>query len=122
MMLLATPGGGFASGAGNGMSVIAQSLNGMGSGFLSGGNGSQSFSFTDGPLGFNLNSLGQQFSIRPDFITKLALGNSWSIFSRGQNLGWIGFDPATSSYVFNGEGGSGFGSSLAASLASSGAF
>ena len=120
LLLLPTAGGSSVFGAGGGLSVSAQSLNGMGSGFLSGTSGSQAFSFTNGPLGFNLNSLGQQFSLRPDFISRLISGNSWSIFSHGQNVGWMGFDPTTSSYVFNGDNGSGLGSSLAASLAGAG--
>jgi hypothetical protein len=122
MLFLPASGGGFAFGSGSGLSVSAQSLNGMGSGFVSGAPGSQSFSFTNGPLGFDLNSLGQQFSIRPDFIARLTMGKSWSIFSHGQNLGWVGFDPTTSSCVFYGDGGAGFGSSLTASMASSGVF
>lgn len=120
MMFLSTSGG-YAFGTGGGISVSAQSLNGMGSGFLSGVPGSQSFSFRNGPLDFDFNSLGKQYSLRPDFISKLNMGKSWSVYNNGQNLGWVGFNPTTNSCAFSGGLGSGLGSGMTASLASSGA-
>jgi hypothetical protein len=123
LTLLATQCGGYAFEAISSFSVSAQSLGGIGSGIYSGLSNSQSFSFTNGPLGFALsNSLGKQYSLRPDLISAMINGSSWNIFQHGQVLGRILFDPTTNSFTSNGNIDSGLMSSLTASLASSRAF
>jgi|GEM_PF-6642714 len=78
-------------------SARASSLGGIGSGSMSDQFGSQSFSFASNqPFGTNFSAAGRAYSLRPDFISKVPFGKSWSVFGSGQNLGWIGMsNPAT---------------------------
>ena len=103
---------------GNGVSASSISAGGFTQGWMQGQFGSQPFSFTNTPFGMNFMTAGKVFSLRPDFISKLALGQSYSIFSNGQNLGSIGFGSSTG--YFSGNLDSNLGSSMAASMMSSG--
>jgi hypothetical protein len=111
---------GYAQAGGNGVSASSISQGGFTQGFMADKFGSQPFSFTDTPFGLNFLSAGKLFSIRPDFISKLALGQSYSIFSYGQNCGSIGFGP-TEGY-FSGNLGANLGPSMAAAMVSSSSF
>lgn len=99
---------------GNSVSASSISQGGFTTGLMRGSFGSQSFSFTNTPFGMNFMTAGKVFSLRPDFISKLALGQSYSIFSNGQNIGSIGF--GSSSGYFSGNLDSNLGSSMAAAM------
>jgi hypothetical protein len=103
---------------GPGVSAGLFSHGGLIQGLMRGQSGSQTFSFTNTPFDNIFQTGGNVYSLRQDFISKLPLGESCSVFSNGQNIGWIGFGP-TSGY-FSGNLGSNMGSSMTASMLSSG--
>lgn len=109
---------GSAQAFGNGVSVSSITQGGFTQGLMRGQFGSQSFSFANTPFGRRFETAGQVFSLRPDFISKLPLGQSYSIFSNGQNVGSLGLG-STNSYL-SGNLDSNLGSSMATSMMSSG--
>lgn len=111
---------GYAQAFGSGVSAYSSSLGGFTQGYMQGQFGSQPFSLTDTPFGLNFLTAGKVFSLRPDFISKLLFGQSYSIFNNGQNCGSMGFGP-TMGY-FSGNLGSNLGSSIGAAMMSSGSF
>ena len=53
--------------------------------------GSQAFSFmSNQPFGTSVSSMGRAYSLRPDFISRVQFGKSFSVMGNGQNLGWVG--------------------------------
>jgi hypothetical protein len=92
--------------------ATAHHLGSQVSGLVSGGGTPQSFSLKDnGPLGSVFSLGGQSFTVKPDFISKMPFGASFSVSQGLKNVGSIGqnpFSPTMSS--------SGLGSQMATSL------
>jgi len=105
---------------GNGLSAFSVSQGGFTQGLIQGDYGSEMFSFTDTPLGSIFRLGGKIFALRPDYISRLPFGQSFSVFSYGaaQSCGSIGFGP-TSGY-FSQNLGPNLGLSMTASMMSSG--
>ena len=101
---------------GPGVSSSLLSHGGFTQGLMRGPFGSQTFSFTNNAFGNIFQTGGNVYSLRMDSISGLPLGQSYSVFSNGQNIGSIGLGP-TSSY-FSGNLGSNQGSMMAACLMS----
>ena len=72
-------------------STLGGGIGGSGIGSMADKAGSQAFSFTTTqPFGTSIASTGSIYSLRPDFVTKILPGKSWSVFKNGQPLGWVG--------------------------------
>jgi hypothetical protein len=84
--------------------------------------GLQSFTLTNSPLGRFFDIGGQSFSLRPDLVSRLTYGQSYSIFSGGQICGWVGNNPVTGQLLYGGNLTPSLGSGLSSSLLSSGGF
>ena len=109
---------GYAQAGGNGVAATSFSEGDFTQGLMSGQFGSQPFSFTNTPFGLNFQTAGKLFSLRPDLISKLVFGQSYSIFNNGQNCGSIGLGPGTG--YFSGNLNSSLGASMAAAMLSAG--
>jgi len=111
---------GSAQAIGNGVSSFASTQGGFTQGMIQGDYGSEMFSFTDTPFGSIFRMGGKLFSLRPDYISRLPFGQSYSVFSygAGQACGSIGFGP-TSGYISQSLG-TNLGSCMATSMMSSG--
>jgi len=107
---------GSAQAIGNGISSFASTQGGFTQGLTRGEYGSEMFSFTDTPFGFIFRKGGKLYALRPDFISRMPLGQSYSVSSYGaaQSCGSIGFGP-TSGYVSQSLG-TNLGASMAASV------
>src|SRR6266496_994268 len=72
-------------------SAHASFLGSIGSGSMTDRFGSQPFSFMSNQnFGTSIFSSGHNYSLRPDFISRMAFGRSSSLFENGRFLGWIG--------------------------------
>ena len=101
---------------GPGVSASLFTHGGITQGLMRGQFGSQTFSFTNTTFGNIFQTGGNVYSLRPNFISNIVNGQSYSVFSNGQNIGSIGLGP-TSGY-FSGNLGSNQGSMMAACLMS----
>lgn len=82
--------------------------------------GSQPFSFKSTPFGFDINTAGKAYSLKPDFVSQTGFGKSWSLFENGSPVGSIGMSNVTNSITSQGLG-SRMGAGIAAALRSAGA-